>query len=383
MTSLATPFSVFDDADRRHMARAIELARGGEGFVEPNPMVGCVLVSATGGAIAEGFHRLFGGPHAEAEALANCERSPHGSTAYVTLEPCCHHGKTPPCTDALLTAGVQRVVIANLDPFPKVAGGGVAELTGAGVRVEVGLLADEARELNAPYFKRVQTGRPWIIAKWAMTLDGKIATHTGESRWISGEQARAVVHRLRGRMDAIMIGSRTAALDDPLLTARPPGPRVATRVVFDPAAALSPASQLCRTAGETPTLLLTGPMAEQDRVAALRQTGCEVLGCEGADKTEQLLAGLDELGRLSMTNVLVEGGGGLLGALFDAGQIDEVHAFIAPRLIGGAVAATPIAGRGTAEMAQTMELAHLRVQTLGPDVYIHARTPCQKSGERG
>ena len=212
------------ETDCRHMRRALELALGGEGQVEPNPMVGCVIARGDE-VVGEGFHRRFGGPHAEIEALGAAGGRAADATLYVTLEPCCHHGKTPPCTRAVVDAGVQRVVVAQRDPFLAVQGRGIAELQAAGIAVELGLLAAEARRLNAPYLKLVGTGRPWIVAKWAMTLDGKIATRAGESRWISGAASRERVHLLRGRMDAIMVGRETAVRDDPLLTARPPGPR--------------------------------------------------------------------------------------------------------------------------------------------------------------
>ncbi len=211
-----------NEFDASHMARALELAARGEGWVEPNPMVGCVIMR-DGEIVGEGYHQRFGGPHAEVKALQLAGPRAAGADVYVTLEPCCHHGKTPPCTQALIAAGVRRVVVAQSDPFAQVAGQGCAELAQAGIDVETGLLETEARQLNAPYLKLVASGRPWIIAKWAMTLDGKMATASGDSRWISCEASRAIVHRIRGRVDAIMVGRNTAATDDPLLTARPSG----------------------------------------------------------------------------------------------------------------------------------------------------------------
>src|SRR5215217_9762955 len=207
------------------MRHALALAEKGRGFVEPNPMVGAVLLDSAGQLAGEGWHQKFGGPHAEVFALAEAGDRARGGTLVVTLEPCCHHGKTPPCTDAVLKAGIARVVAAMADPFPKVAGGGLAILRGAGVDVSVGLCEVEAVALNAPYLKLLRTGRPWVHAKWAMTLDGKIATRTGDSKWISGEESRRRVHELRGRMDAIVVGRGTVVADDPLLTARPAGPR--------------------------------------------------------------------------------------------------------------------------------------------------------------
>ncbi len=327
------------DLDRWHMARALRLAARGQGRVEPNPMVGCVVCRGAE-TIGEGWHRAFGLPHAEVEALAIAGPRAAGATLYVTLEPCRHHGKTPPCTEAVIRAGVARVVAAQRDPFPAVAGGGLAELEAAGVQVEVGLLEDEARRLNAPYLKLLETGRPWVMAKWAMTLDGKLATHTGQSQWISGAASRAVVHRLRGRVDAIFVGSGTASADDPLLTARPPGVRTACRVLVDSRASLGAESQLARTTGNAPVLIAVGPEAEADRCRRLAAAGCEIFTCSESTHAGRLAQLLDELGRRRMTNVLVEGGAALLGLLFQERQIDEVHAFIAPKLIGGAGAFT-------------------------------------------
>ncbi len=330
------------ELDAMFMARALELAIRGQGHVEPNPMVGCVI-ARDGTVVGEGWHRKFGGPHAEVEALKIAGSRAKGATAYVTLEPCCHHGKTPPCTQALIAAGIERVVCGQCDPFPEVSGQGIATLQAAGVAAEVGLMEAEARRLNAPYLKLVATGRPWIIAKWAMTLDGKIATATGDSKWISGEASRAIVHQLRGQVDGIMIGHGTAKADDPLLTARPAGLRVATRIVVDSRAGLSPNSQLVRTAREAPVLIATTAAAPQHNIDQLTAAGCEILPLplgEGRDEgaAVSVLALLDELGRRRMTNILIEGGSKLLGALFDAGAIDEVHVFIAFKLIGGAAA---------------------------------------------
>src|SRR5436309_2908852 len=235
------------------MHRALELAERGRGFVEPNPLVGAVLVR-DGQVVGEGWHQRYGQAHAEVNALSAAGEAARGATLYVTLEPCCHHGKTPPCTDAVLKAGVARVVVAMADPFPKVSGGGLAILRAAGVEVHVGLCEPEARELNAPYLKLLRTGRPWVHAKWAMTLDGKIATRTGDSKWISGEESRRRVHELRGRMDAILVGRGTVVADDPLLTARPAGPRVAARVVVSASGELPERCQLRATAREVPVI---------------------------------------------------------------------------------------------------------------------------------
>ena len=360
------------ELDRWHMRRALELAMLGQGHVEPNPMVGCVIAQGAE-IIGEGWHRRFGEAHAEVEALRIAGERARAATMFVTLEPCCHHAKTPPCTKAILAAGIGRVVAAQQDPFPAVDGGGLAELSAAGVAVEVGLLEDEARAVNAPYLKLLSTGRPWVMAKWAMTLDGKIATRTGASQWISGESSRRLAHGLRGRVDAIMIGRQTARMDNPLLTARPPGPRTALRVVVDTRASLASASRLVRTAGEVPLLVAVGDASPPSERRRLEQAGCEVFVSRSdshAGRLDQLLA---ELGRRQMTNVLVEGGGHLLGALFDVAAIDEVHVFVAPKVLGGEIARSPVEGEGVAEIARAFELDHPQWQQVGDDLYLSGR----------
>jgi diaminohydroxyphosphoribosylaminopyrimidine deaminase/5-amino-6-(5-phosphoribosylamino)uracil reductase len=355
------------------MHRALELASQYEGLVEPNPMVGCVL-ARDGKVIGAGAHQRYGGSHAEVIALEGLGgESARGATAYVTLEPCCHFGKTPPCTQALIAAGITRVVAAQRDPFPAVAGGGFAQLQAAGIGVSVGCGNEEARRLNAPYLMLVQQRRPWIIAKWAMSLDGKIATHTGHSRWISSTAAREVVHRLRGRVDAILIGSGTARADNPLLTARPAGQRIATRIVLDSLVSLSLTSQLIRTVGESPVLIATSPAAPADSIAALKSAGCDVWISQSTIRVEQCRELMQELGRRRMTNLLVEGGAGVLGTLFDAELIDEVHAFIAPKLIGGEQAKSPLAGHGLHQVPAAASLEMLNWQTLDGDLYFQGR----------
>jgi diaminohydroxyphosphoribosylaminopyrimidine deaminase / 5-amino-6-(5-phosphoribosylamino)uracil reductase len=358
--------------DAWHMRHALDLAAQGQGFVEPNPMVGCVIARGAE-IVGEGWHRRFGQDHAEVEALKIAGTRARGATLYVTLEPCCHQGKTPPCTRAVLDAGIARVVVAMTDPFPQVAGGGLAELRAASVEVETGILESEARKLNAPYLKLLATGRPWIIAKWAMTLDGKIATRTGDSRWISNPASRQIVHELRGRMDAIIVGRGTAAADDPQLTARPPGPRTALRIVLDSRASLSSDSRLVRTAREAPVLVAAGSEAALSDRTRLEAAGCEVLVCSANTPQHRLQQLLDELGRRQMTNVLVEGGGVLLGSLFDARLIDELHVVIAPKLAGGEMAPGPIAGRGIDAIASALRLGEMTVREVAGDVYLQGR----------
>jgi diaminohydroxyphosphoribosylaminopyrimidine deaminase/5-amino-6-(5-phosphoribosylamino)uracil reductase len=353
--------------DRVWMNRALELAERGRGAVEPNPLVGAVVVR-DGLCVGEGWHERFGGPHAEIHALAQAGAQARGATLYVTLEPCCHHGKTPPCTDAVLAAGITRVVAALTDPFPRVAGGGLAQLRQAGVTVEVGLGESEARRQNAPYLKLLSAGRPYVHAKWAMTLDGKIATRTGDSKWISNPASRQIVHALRGRMDGILVGIGTALADDPLLTARPAGPRTATRVVLDTQARLPLGSQLVKTAREIPTLVAVTAGAN---ASPLKQAGCEVLICPSDEHGQvSVPALLTELGRHRWTNLLIEGGGAVLGSFLDAQLIDEVHVFIAPRLVGGETARSAVLGQGVERIEQALQLSHLEVRSLEGDVYL-------------
>jgi diaminohydroxyphosphoribosylaminopyrimidine deaminase/5-amino-6-(5-phosphoribosylamino)uracil reductase len=358
------------------MGRALALAALGQGRVEPNPMVGCVIVRDSQ-VVGEGFHEHFGGPHAEVNAIAMAGSRAARATAYVTLEPCCHHGKTPPCTQALIDAGVKRVVVATQDPFPLVDGRGLAELRGAGIQCDAGVREVDASWLLAPYRKLLATGRPWTIAKWAMTLDGKFATPSGHSQWISSEASRCVVHQLRGRMDAIIVGSGTARTDDPLLTARPVDhadcKRIATRIVVDSKASLPLESRLARTAGDIPVLVAVANSADPRACKRLATSGMEVFRCAGDSHAARLESLLDELGRRRMSNILVEGGSKLLGTLFDLRAIDEVHVFIAPKLAGGAAAPSPIAGTGIDRMSDALRLADIAIEELDGDTYIHGR----------
>lgn len=358
------------------MGRALALAACGQGRVEPNPMVGCVIVR-DGKIVGEGFHERFGGPHAEVNALSAAGRRAAGATAYVTLEPCCHTGKTPPCTQALLQAGIKRVVVATQDPFLQVNGNGLAELCKLGIQCELGLRAAEANWLLAPYRKLHSTCRPWVIAKWAMTLDGKLATRSGDSRWISSEASRGIVHQLRGRVDAIVVGSGTVRADDPLLTARPADfddlKRAATRVIVDSEVTLPPLCRLVKTAGDAPVLVAAGERADQAACQRLVDAHIEVIRCGGETHAARLESLLEELGRRRMTNVLVEGGSKLLGTLFDIRAVDEVHVFIAPRLAGGAKAPSPFGGAGVERMAEALRLADITIEELGGDVYVHGR----------
>jgi len=357
------------ELSERWMRHALALAARGRGLVEPNPMVGAVVLDTQGNLVGESWHQRFGEPHAEANALNQAGERARAGTLFVTLEPCCHHGKTPPCTDAVLRSGVSRVVVAMADPFPRVAGGGIAILRNAGIDVEVSVGEAEAMKLNAPYLKLLRTGRPWVHLKWAMSLDGKIATSTSESKWITGDESRSQVHELRRCVDAILIGRGTVAADDPMLTARPPIPRAATRIVLSTSGELPERCQLRSTARETPVLVMTSH-SNRGKLAGWEADGCEVLGLLESDNGLSIDAVLEVLGRRRMTNVLVEGGAAVLGAFLDAKAADEVHVYIAPKIIGGTRALSPVGGAGIDRLTDAFSLTDVEISRCGPDIYV-------------
>lgn len=361
------------ESDSAVMQHALALAQQGFGAVEPNPMVGAVIVNDQRELIADGFHQKFGGPHAEIEAMQKAGGLCRGSTLFVTLEPCSHFGKTPPCADAVIQAGFKRVVVGCQDPAPHVAGRGLAKLRDAGISVECGLLYAETEELIAPFRKQMLEHRPWVHAKWAMTLDGRIASRTGHSQWISGEESRAHVHWLRGRMDAIITGAGTVRADNPRLTARPPGPRTPLRVVVDAAGtSLSDTCRLFQTARETPVLACVSRRCNEDTITRLNDAGIEVLQTSSVEHVS-LIEVLDFLGQRQMTHVLLECGPGLLGAFQDQQLIDEVHVFVAPKLVGGVAACPPVGGQGHDRIPALPSLKSCRHLILGQDVLIEGQ----------
>lgn len=347
------------------MHRAIELARKGEGFVEPNPMVGALVFSAQEELVGKGYHERFGGPHAEIVALREAGEKASSGTLVVSLEPCCHQGKTGPCTEAILAAGIQRVVVGTLDPNPLVRGKGIARLREAGIVVLVGIEEVSAKRLIAPFRSLIQNRRPYVHAKWAMTLDGKIAARTGESKWISGEESRQVVHKLRGRMDAILVGAGTLLRDDPLLTPRPPGPRIPLRIVLDRRGRAPLQSKIFQSLSEGPVLVITESDEARDRLATM---GVET---RKISNTESSLSDLLMfLGERSITNLLVEGGAEIHGAFFDADLVDEVHVFIAPTILGGQSAIGPVAGLGVDSPARGKRILCEERLMTGEDYYF-------------
>jgi len=348
------------------MARALELARRGRGAVEPNPMVGAVIVRE-GQVIGEGWHRKFGGPHAEVEAIEAARRAGEdtaGGTMYVTLEPCCHQGKTPPCAEAIKAAGIARVVAAMADPDRNVAGGGLEALRAGGIEVTCGVCGETAGELLAAYVKLRTTGRPWVICKWAQWRDGPITAPPGESRWISGDQSRARVHRLRSLCDGICVGVGTAVADDPLLTNRSGSGDQPVRVVLDSRGRIPLDSQLLTTAGQSPVIVATGPDAPDAAVEAIAATAAEVIKLPAGAGGVALPALLDELGRRRWTNLLIEGGAKVHHSFISQGLADELLVFVAPREIGGG----EHAWRGLASVAEIVSLPEPQIEQVGADV---------------
>ncbi|HEX3362337.1 MAG TPA: bifunctional diaminohydroxyphosphoribosylaminopyrimidine deaminase/5-amino-6-(5-phosphoribosylamino)uracil reductase RibD [Solirubrobacterales bacterium] len=358
-------------ADSEFLLKALALAEGGRGRVSPNPLVGSVIVR-DGEIIGEGFHAELGGLHAERAALADAARRGEdvaGATIYVTLEPCAHQGRQPPCVDAILEADLSRVVIASDDPTAKAAGRGPEALRASGVEVDVVDPADEAaaaaRSLNQPFRKHALTGLPWVVSKTAMSLDGRTSTPAGASPWISGERSRELVHVWRGECDAIAVGIGTALADDPLLTARLGEARQPVRVVFDSAARLPLDSQLVATIDEAPLSVVHGPDADPARLEALLRAGAETILADGPSATGRVPAALAELGRRGLTSMLLEGGATLAAAFAAADQIDEARVFVAPLILGGPTPAPGIPTR--------LEGGGVEAEVVGEDTLIRTR----------
>ena len=368
------------DTDRAHLSRAIDLAARGKGAVKPNPLVGAVIARGEQ-VLGEGWHERFGGPHAEVNALDACgDVDLREATLYVSLEPCCHTGKTPPCTDAILQAGIGRVVVASDDPTEKAAGRGLGILRDEGVDVLVadGELAARARLLNQPFRKHARTGRPWVLFKSAMTLDGKVATRAGDSQWISGEHSRELAHEWRAAVDAVVVGIGTALADDPQLTARPEGvlaelPRQPRRVVFDSLARLPIASQLVAAAERIPLTVVVSRAAARSDTDALETAGVQVLVATGENEPARVRSALDQLGSGGIASVLLEGGPHLAGAFLDAGEIDETRLFLAPLLLGGRTARDPLEGEGVERIAEAQHALSFDCERVGEDLLVSAR----------
>ena len=355
--------------DARYMARALEIAREGLGQTAPNPVVGCVIVN-DGRIVGEGYHARAGGPHAEIIALGKAGDAAHRATAYVTLEPCNHHGRTGPCADALVKAGVREVVYALADPNPQAAGGAMY-LRSAGIKVRGDILADRARELNRAWIHTLSAKRPYVIGKTAMTLDGRIATAGGESQWITGPQARRAGHELRAMSDAIIVGADTVIADDPALTARlDDRVHAPLRIVLDSAGRTSPGAKVYERSGRGAVLATTNALPSA-RKREFEKHGVDILTLPAIDARPDLHTILDTLYTRDIVTAMVEGGGAVLGAFFDADLIDEIHLFIAPKLFGGGKPA--LGGDGVANIADAARFDFSRPEPIGDDFVIRGR----------
>jgi len=390
-----------DKQDIFYMKRAISLASNGLGWVNPNPLVGAVVVK-NNHIIGEGWHERFGGPHAERNALKNCTEDARGADLYVTLEPCCHFGKTPPCTEAVISYGIRRVFVGIEDPNPLVAGKGISILREAGIEVNVGICRDEIIKQNRIFLKYITTGLPWVMLKYAMTLDGKIASYLGDSKWVTGEIARNMVHHLRAENMAVALGIGSVRADNPLLNCRLEGPfRQPIRIIVDSKASIAECiissetagNKLIYTAKQYRTIVVHTPVASAERLTALRDAGVETLLCNNVDEDDCGYAGetghigkfghdgvperrvdvkdmLLKIGKLGIDSVVVEGGGNLNASLIECGCVDEVIAFVAPKIIGGSDAVSPVEGAGIDLMSNALQLDDVVSDVVGEDFYI-------------
>lgn len=353
-----------------YMRLAIELAKKGCGHVNPNPMVGAVIVK-DGHIIGQGYHTCCGKLHAEREALASCSESTEGADIYVTLEPCCHHGKQPPCTDAIIESGIKRVVIGSADPNPLVAGKGVRILKEHGVSVTENFLKDECDAINDVFFNYIKTGLPYVVMKYAMTMDGKTATYTGESKWITGEAARRRVHEDRNRYAAIMVGIGTVLKDDPMLNCRIEGGKDPVRVICDTDLRIPLTSKIVETASDIRTLIATSS-GDRERISALESAGCEIIKVSPDNGHISLKELMTELGRMKLDSVLLEGGGTLSWSALSSGVVNKVQAYVAPKIFGGKDAPSPVGGAGAALPAEGIALSRPEITVIGDDILIES-----------
>ena len=392
------------------MHRAIALAKKGAGFVNPNPMVGCVVVKDNE-IITEGYHEYYGGFHAERNALTNCNSDCNGATLYVTLEPCCHYGKTLPCTEIIIEKGIKKVVVGLLDPNPLVAGKGIKILEDAGIEVVTGVEVDKIKELNKVFLKYIKTKRPYVLLKTAMTLDGKIASYTGDSKWITNEKSRQLVHKLRSEMMGIVAGIGTVKADDPMLNCRIEGQQSTDnsqqslttkvhqpiRIIVDTKASISLDSNIVKTANEYRTILAIGrdvtPVASKkqecrdvtlvasDKVEMLKSLNVEILYCDEKDGHVDINDLMIKLGQKGIDSLLLEGGATLNAAFLQAGCVDEVYAFIAPKIIGGEHSKSPVGGQGIELMKDAIMLKDIKIETFDNDILIKGKIKSTDNGQ--
>lgn len=363
----------FMQKKEEYMRRALELARKGEGHTSPNPMVGCVVVK-DGRIISEGYHEKYGEFHAERNALTRCTEDIAGADLYVTLEPCCHQGKTPPCTDIIIEKKIARVFVGSMDSNPLVAGKGVQILRDHGIYVETGILDTECRKLNEVFYHYIATKTPFVVMKYAMTLDGKIACATGDSKWVTGEIARTQVHRMRGRYRGIMVGIGTVLADDPMLNCRVEGGVDPVRIICDSNLRIPTESQIVKTASDIETIVACSQEAleserKQEKIRRLKEAGIQIIGTEGAHGVN-LVELMKKLGGQNIDSILLEGGGTLNASALEDGIVNKVYAYIAGKLIGGMDARSPVEGMGIDRMADAITLQNVEIEKLGDDFCI-------------
>lgn len=363
--------------DQEYMLRAIQLAKKGEGWTNPNPMVGAVIVK-DGRIIGEGYHKKYGELHAERNAIASLTESAEGAVIYVTLEPCCHHGKTPPCTEAIIEQKIRKVVIGSRDPNPKVAGKGVQILRDHGVEVETGLLEEECLSLNEIFFHYITTKMPYVAMKYAMTLDGKIASFSGDSKWVTGEKAREHTHFLRKKYRGILVGIGTVLADDPMLNCRIENGVDPVRIVCDSHLQIPLECQLVKTAKDIETIVCYAEENEEKQ-KALMEAGVQLIKAEkdGQVDLEKLMM---ELGSMEIDSVLVEGGGAIHGSFLTSDLVQKVYCYIAPKMIGGKDALSPVLGKGIEKMSDAVEITDVTVQNFGGDICVSGHVKQKKEG---
>ena len=355
--------------DEKFMKRALELAKKGEGKVNPNPLVGALIVK-NNKIIGEGYHEVYGGNHAEINAIKNSKESLGGATIYVTLEPCHHYGKTPPCVESIIKHGFSKVFIGQIDPNPLVAGKSIEKLKKAGIEVKVGVLEEECIKLNEVFNKYILSNEPYVLLKAAMSLDGKIATTSGESMWITGEISRENLHKLRNKYSAIMVGVNTVIKDNPSLTCRVPNGRNPIRIIVDSKIRIPLDSRVLDISNESRCLIATTEKASKDKIKQLKDRGIEVLILQDKDERVDIRKLIEELGRLKIDGVLLEGGGTLNFSFLEAGLVDKVEFYIAPKIIGGDKAKTPVEGVGIGVLSETFNIKNISTKFLGEDLLI-------------